>query len=53
MVTSWAVQAAVATLLLMPRGFTLLFVIAAAVVVALAVAIHLFGPALGRAIHGG
>jgi hypothetical protein len=37
----------------MPRGSTLLFLIAAAVVVAFAIAIHLFGSDLGRAIHGG
>jgi hypothetical protein len=37
----------------MPRGSALLFTIAAVVVVAIAVAIHLFGPDLGRAIHGG
>lgn len=37
----------------MLRGSTLLFVMAAAVIVAIAIVIHLFGPNLGRAIHGG
>jgi hypothetical protein len=37
----------------MPRGSALLFVIAAVIVAVIAVAIHLFGPNLGRAIHGG
>jgi hypothetical protein len=50
---SRSVQAPLATLRGMLRGSTLLFLIAAAIVVALAVAIHLFGPALGHAIHGG
>lgn len=38
---------------LMRKTSTILLTIAIVVVVALAVAIHLYGPSLGRAIHGG
>ena len=37
----------------MRNGSKMLLAIAVVVVVALALAIHLFGPELGRAIHGG
>jgi hypothetical protein len=37
----------------MLTGSKLLFVIAVVVVVALAFAIHIYGPHLGRLIHGG
>jgi hypothetical protein len=37
----------------MRNGSKVLLAIAAFVVLALAAAIHLFGPSLGRAIHGG
>jgi hypothetical protein len=35
------------------KGSGLLLTIAVVVVLALAIAIHLFGPELGRALHGG
>ena len=35
------------------KGSRLLLTIAVAVVLAIAIAIHLYGPSLGRAIHGG
>jgi hypothetical protein len=37
----------------MLKGSGLLLTIAIVVVLALAIAIHLYGPELGRAIHGG
>ena len=37
----------------MLKGPGLLLTIAIVVVLALAIAIHLYGPSLGRAIHGG
>ena len=50
---SRAVQPAPGSLRAMTNGSKLLLAIAVFVVLALAVAIHLFGPSLGRAIHGG
>ncbi len=50
---SRAVQAGAITLHAMLSGFKLLLAIAVFIVLALAVAIHLFGPDLGRMIHGG
>ena len=37
----------------MRKTSTILLTIAIVIVVTLALAIHLFGPSLGRAIHGG
>ena len=39
--------------LLMPKSSTILLGVAVVVVIALALAIHLYGPSIGRAIHGG
>jgi hypothetical protein len=37
----------------MRKGSAILLTIAIVAVVALALAIHLYGPSIGRAIHGG
>jgi len=37
----------------MRKSSTILLVVAVVLVTALALAIHLYGPSLGRAIHGG
>jgi hypothetical protein len=37
----------------MRKGSAILLVVAVVLVAALALAIHLYGPSLGRAIHGG
>jgi hypothetical protein len=49
-----AVQAAPVSLqITMTNGSKVLLAIAAFIVLALAAAIHLLGPSLGRALHGG
>ena len=50
---SRAVQAGSGTLHSMLTGSKLLLAIAVFIVLAFAVAIHLFGPHLGRMLHGG